>query len=655
MSASAARNWLTRTWVSLGEAARLEGIDERTIRNQTKVGMNSRYVWRLGEGGNKEIRLSSLSGDAIQLYEQEQLPDVEPLKQREDTAEFCKLFHSSPDYVQKHCLFWTNVLLASSPFTGTISLGIFVHDWNSTHPEKEQISLPRLYAVRKLYKDNGYDRSFLLKERHVPQSKVKEEWLNDFKDMYLRQQGASANDCRIYALGKARMRGENVTEECFPSLAAFYRAAGKIGEGIKTWHRGGAKKFYDDRSLYIERDYSQLQAGWCWVGDTRTWDVLVNVPGFDALKRPYITMFVDLRTDMPMGWHVHHTPPSAANALTALRNGIKHHGLPNMLYVDNGREYRNKDFSGNPRGGNNWGAGNNEDGEYWMRSAASILGIDMKFAIAKNPRTKTVENSFGVYKKIIDKSFRAYFGGNPIERPEQIKAVMKDASKAPSLAEFKSIVEKNLLDIIPNYPCQSKRFVQRTRKEAWEYLYAQRVPMKSISGDTLDMIPTLTEECTIGRNGASIAKLGVSWYAEWMPSRKGESIIVRYNPQDLSKAWGYDKKKQILGEMGRPHVIPAIIDALPLEEQELSKAKLAEAMAAQRRERKTLRDMREENSLNELDILEAREYALGLISDSDAKTNAVPGPVKATKHDLDKDVLAKESRLGDPGLLEMLG
>jgi len=65
--------------------------------------------------------------------------------------------------------------------------------------------------------------------------------------------------------------------------------------------------------------------------------------------------------------------------------------------------------------------------------------------------------------------------------------------------------------------------------------------------------------------------------------------------------------------------------------------------------------MREENSLCELDILTAREYALGLISDSDTKTNAVPGPVKTTKHDLDKDVLAKESRLGDPGLLEMLG
>jgi hypothetical protein len=64
--------------------------------------------------------------------------------------------------------------------------------------------------------------------------------------------------------------------------------------------------------------------------------------------------------------------------------------------------------------------------------------------------------------------------------------------------------------------------------------------------------------------------------------------------------------------------------------------------------------MREENSLNELDILTAMEHALGVESGT-AKPKPVSGSVKATKYDLDKDVLARDERLGDPQLLEMLG
>jgi len=663
------KNWLAYTWLPVSEAARLEGLDERTVRNCLRSGVKCRYAWRLNSNGEKEIRLSTLSGEAIMRYEEEELPEIEPAKERANSMEFHNLFHGSPLYVQKKVEQWTEVILNAIDLRGTWRLRQFVEQWNAENDFK--ITLSRLYARLKEYRDNGGDRSFLIKERYVPKSSIKKEWLDDFKECYLRQQRPSANDCRIYALGRARMRCENVNEECFPSLASFYRAAKKIGKGIKLWHRGGPKKFYDIMSFFIQREYSKLPAGWCWVGDTRTWDVVMNCPGFESLKRPYITMFVDMRTDMPMGWHIHITPPSAANTLMALRNGIKHWGKPDMLYVDNGREYRNKDFSGNPRGGNNWGKENDKndeenkkDGEYWIRSAARILEIRMKFAITRNARAKTVENFFGVCKNRIDKTFISYFGGNHVERPEQVKDLFKNKEKAISFAEFKSIMDKNFIDILPSYPCKSKRFEQSTRLEAWEYLYGQREPMEMVSPETLEMIPTLTEECAVGRNGVAISKLGASWWAEWMSSIKGDTILVRYNPWDLSKAWGYDKKG-ILGEMGRPHIVPAIIEALPEEEQQLAKDKLSEAMAAHRRERKRMRDAHKSKGTTERDILEAREFALGIktvdaatgeVTDSGMKITPLPPPVAATKHDADREELRRRSKFGDPErLLNMLG
>jgi len=652
------KDWLSYTWLSVSEAARLEGLSEKVMRNWLRSGVNCRYVWRLNPQGEKEIKLSSLSHNAVKLYMDEELPEVEHSQKREDPEVFLALYNASPSYAKKKCDQWTQVLLETRDMRGTANLRSFVDWWNANNEFK--ISLPRLYAVRQEYMENGNDRSFLLKERQVPQTSVKKEWLDDFKECYLRQQRPSANDCRIYALGKARQRCENVNEESFPSLASFYRAAAKIGDGIKSWHRGGPKSFYDSHSLHIERDWSAVQAGWCWIGDTRTWDVMVNYPGFETLKRPYITMFVDARTDMPMGWHIHVTPPSAANTLMALRDGIQRFGKPDMLYVDNGREYRNKDFSGNPRGGNNWG----KEGSEWMQSATGILDIRMKFAIARNARAKNVENFFGVCKKIIDKSFLSYFGGNSIERPEQVKELFKNKDKAISFSEFKNVMNENFLDIMPNYPCKFKRFAQDTRKKAWDYLYAQRTPMQTLTQEALDMIPTLTEECAVGRNGVSISKLGVSWWAEWMPAMKGEKIIVRYNPQDLSKAWGYEKGGRIIDEMGAPHIVPALIEALPEEERVLARDLLSKAMAAERSERKLMKSSHKSKGISEHDILEARKFALGIkkidevtgeVIDNGTKIAAIAPPTTITKHDADKQKLKERSEYGDPELLNMLG
>jgi transposase InsO family protein len=655
------KNWLTQVWLPASEAARLEGVDERTIRNRCRTGMNGGYVWRLNESGEKEIRLSSLSGDAIDRYEEEELPEFRSSKPRENPEAFNMLYNASSSHTQKKCRQWTEALLEAGDMRGTANLRGFVRWWNAGH--ELQLSVQRLYAVRQKLRENGGDRSFLLAERYTPKSTIKKEWLDDFKQHYLRQQRPSTRDSRIYALGKARQRGEDLTLATFPSLAAFYRAAKKIGKGIKTWHRAGPKGYYDACSLFIKRDYSKVHAGWCWVGDTRTWDVLVNCPGFDAPKRPYVTMFVDLRTDMPMGWHIHFTPPSAANTLTALRNGRKHRGKPDMIYVDNGREFRNKDFSGNPRGGNNWGSENDKGGDYWMTSAASILNIQMKFAIAKNSRAKTVENFFGVCKKIIDKSFLSFFGGNSVERPEQVKDLYKSKDKIISFAEFKNVMDRNFLNVIPNYPCKFERFSQGTRKEAWDYLYAQREQMEKISEDALSMIPTLTEECTVGRTGATIAKLGTSWWAEWMPLYRDEKILVRYNPQDLTKAWGYDAKKGMIGEMGKPHVIPAMIEALPEEERDYGKAALAEAMAAERRERKQMREAHKSERIDEHGIAEAVEFALGVktvdkatgeVVDNGVKIAPIATPVAITKHDKDMAKLKERSKYGDPDLLDLL-
>jgi len=214
--------WCAGIWISVRSAANLLGVSEAAIRERCGEDSKEPLVWRLNPKKSKEIHLLSLGEKAIKKFTVDCPPDEKPPR-GEDIEEFIKLFHSSPGYLKKYSLFWTEVLLESKHCRGTNQLKRFVATWNSAHAEKEQISLPRLYAIRKLYKDNGYDRSFLLKERRTPPSTVKDKWFEDFKNAYDSQTKKSAKKARIEALNSAKKRNEKVDANTFPSVASFRR------------------------------------------------------------------------------------------------------------------------------------------------------------------------------------------------------------------------------------------------------------------------------------------------------------------------------------------------------------------------------------------------------------------------------------------------
>lgn len=662
------KDWLTRIWLPVSEVARLEARDERTIRSRCKkTNLKGGYVWRPNaETKDIEIRLSSLTGDAICKYDEEQLPDYEPLPQRENPAAFHALYESSSAKQKKKCDKWTIILRHFSAYNGSNNLRTHVEQWNREHNKSMQTSLQRLYAIRREYRKNGGDRSFLLLgEKYTPESSVKDEWWEDFKEVYLTQQRRSVEWCQLYALGRARdrarERGENVEECSFPSQQSFRRRLNReVKKEERDLRRNGPKKgHYDRNSSYVQRDYSSVQAGSCWVGDTRTFDVLVKVPGFDKPKRPYITAFIDMRTSKYLGWHVHHTPPCTENTLRALKSGIAKHGIPEVLYVDNGREYSNKNVSGESRHSRlsrkNREVDYSSDNPTMWRSMANIFNIDMQFATPYNARAKIIEGDFAMIKENFDKNFKAYFGGNSVERPEQVKT-LKDKDYV-SFDEFKNYVSRHLEHIHPYLKTNSIKHEYSTKQEAWDILYSQRSePLKAASQASLDRLVTLTVDCCINRNGANIRELGVTWWSEFMCGRMGDWIVVRYDPDDLNKAWGYEKNGEFIDEMGKVETVPAMISLLPQEEQEQAREKLRERMTIYNRKKKIVKELANGDPVAERQIFDAIEYGLHGEIKSGTPSDAVQPAtsIAITKHDADKQKLKERSEYGDPELLQKM-
>ena len=577
-----------------------------------------------------EILLESLPEHAQTAWAKLNLPEIPEVSViEEDSESLLAAYDRATTRTKAYFDKWSAILLRSEGVVGTLPLELWTKAWNQTNPNMET-SAKSIYRVRELVRKEG--RMALLREPGNGNSTVKDSWFDAFRAAYLTQDLRSAALCRLIALGKACEAGESVDETTFPSHHAFERRLKKeLAPAVIFYARYGEKPFEDRYGVHIQRTYENLPAGKCWVGDTRTWDVFVRIDGQETPSTCYITLFIDMLTYVPMGWHVHTSAPSTDNTLRAIRSGIETYGLPDDLYVDNGREYRNKDFSGQTRGHQICADAQRAE------SLANRLGFRMHFAVVKNARAKVIERQFLVIKNSFDKLFSSYKGGSVAEKPQKLKEVLK-AGTYPTFAEFKSKVDTYLKDIVVNLPCQGAHHQGKTRAGLWNAKIAEREPMRRVSREAASMLTTRTSRGRIHHRGFRLTELDCWYWAEFMPVHKGRETVLRYDPEDLRTAWLYAEDNSLLGEVSLVHAV----DALVSPHDAVSKAQVAEGQARKKRERKMLAELFPTATRDESeDLLGALRAGLGRTA-----IERPQGALLITTHDTDAAALQTERGLG---------
>ena len=130
-----------------------------------------------------------------------------------------------------------------------------------------------------------------------------------------------------------------------PSYSAFYRRLNnEVPEGVKVLGREGHKAYNDRCAPFIRRIYEDIESNEWWIADNHTFDVMVKDKNGN-IHRPYLTAFLDARSGIFTGFHITYNPCSEAT-LIALRKGILKYGIPDNIYVDNGREFLTFDIGG---------------------------------------------------------------------------------------------------------------------------------------------------------------------------------------------------------------------------------------------------------------------------------------------------------------------
>ena len=443
--------------------------------------------------------------------------------QREEIADWIRILKEWEEYC------------ARSKLQKVAATEKFVQLKQTTYPEL-RISAGILYRKKRALKED--DLSGLLDNRgswKKGASTIPDIAWECFMSFYLDEAQHPISACIEYT--EMWLKQEAPQYLPLPSYASFYRRVQtEIPEPLEIMGREGMKAFRDRCGSYIRRFYEGMVSNEWWIADNHTFDVMTK--GADGqIHRLYLTAFFDARSGIFTGCYVTSAPSSQAT-LIALRKGILKYGIPENIYVDNGREFLTRDV-----GGLGHRQKKSTKNDFTPPPVFERLGIHMTNAIVRNAKAKIIERRFRDVKERLSKLFPTYTGGNVLEKPERLKQVLKKEDKIPTDEEFTGAVEDILTYYFNEKPYSGavSSDKEKTRYQVYrENLYEQRVATES---DLNLMLMRSTRSQKVGRRGVhlTIAGTKIDYFNDELKFHYfGKSVYCRYDPENIAEVRVYD-------------------------------------------------------------------------------------------------------------------
>lgn len=186
-------------------------------------------------------------------------------------------------------------------------------------------------------------------------------------------------------------------------------------------HREGVKYYNDHYAQSLRRDWSRIPAGDTFIGDHHEYDVMVIAPD-GTIQRPWVTMWMDGNSRAWVG-HTVNFKPCALEICLALGNAVFPEaegpvpwgGLPNRLYVDNGKDYKSTLINGERMSVYK----SRPDEPEW--GLIQEVGIEMRHTMKYHGQSKSIERLFGTIERGWINLLPGWCANKADRRPEKLK------------------------------------------------------------------------------------------------------------------------------------------------------------------------------------------------------------------------------------------
>ena len=338
-----------------------------------------------------------------------------------------------------------------------------------------------------------------------------------------------------FSIGKAISLTQYVLKtqnaEYIPSAGTFRRFANTYrNNNFDTWTlmREGEKALKEQIIPHIIRDTSKIEVGEILVADGKRLNFQVINPFTGKPVRATIVGFLDWKSTALVGYEIMIEENTQCIA-SALRNAILNLGkVPKFVYLDNGKAFRGKYFSGSL----------SQDIGYC--GIYENLGITPIYASPYNPRSKVIERFWKAMQESFEKLIPSYIGTNIENKPARLKRN----------ENFHSELHQNIVPTIPqtvqmidswlkyknSLPCSNYK-----TKTVFEMLAT--VEKQEINEQLLDDLMLAAEVKTISSQGIRFLN---SFYFNDVLYGLRQKVVIKYSLFDLSSIKVYTTSGKFL-------------------------------------------------------------------------------------------------------------
>lgn len=554
-----------KNWINIEELSNITGVLKETLRRNC---LSDKYIYKVNKNGkfkNYQILISSLPNKFQDKY-------YSKLPHHGGKDSNLEIYSNAPNWAKKQADKYINLIKQTSGMKYK-EIQVFIKEWNEKYPN-DKTSYASIRLAIKKYEKNGISGLISKNGQRKGISKVKDNYFQYFKSLYLKEGSPSAVICWRMTFGYAR-QFETLQANEFPSWWSFVRKLEKeVPEQAIYLARYGQQAWNKKYAKYVSRNYSDVIAGSFWVSDHAQIDVAVIVNG--KVCFPWVTVFRDIKTSKWLGWHLHFESPNSDHIFQAFYYAAIIFGLPDNVYLDNGKDFRCKDFAG----GRSIIKADFDSTK--STSMLSYLNINVHFALPYNAQTKPVERDFLKIKNLLSKNFKGYRGGNIIERPEKLKQEIKE-NQIMNFNEFKTVFDDFIINVLNKMPSKGKNLQGKCPDELWSEEFKIK---KIINKNALKLFcMRVSKTFTIGRNGIFDNELNITYWAEWMIVQKGKKVYLRRDPKAYQDAWIFDASNdEFLGEA------KLNLSAKFIAGADVDKSLLKEVYAEKKKEQKALKE-----------------------------------------------------------------
>lgn len=344
-------------------------------------------------------------------------------------------------------------------------------------------------------------------------------------DSLVRREFALAGTANEYELCDRAGNGMIVPQ----SSATFNRFVSTIPKDEMAYARHG-KRYWEAKYMPKTERARPTKANECWFGDHHMFDIMV-IDEDGSIVRPWVTAWSDAATNCFPSFSVNTNPNSDVIIETLIRGIVQKpnsefFGVPCMIYIDNGKDYRCKRLEGEREIEHVLGRLNESLGSGGILSQ---LGIAVIHAQPYKAWSKTIERLFGTIENRWMRELPGWIGNSPSARPEiMTSAKLRKMAENGELLTIRQFEEIFRQQIVPQY--HSERFgKEQSPIEQYRALEKARDDMPS--WDVLDLLRKVRVSRKVSPKGI---QLGKCWYwHEDLRRLVDKYVTVLYDKEDM--------------------------------------------------------------------------------------------------------------------------